>query len=160
MEEGRDMRERTARTVEERLRSGASRARRDPSPTLRSRIRAAIEAGGSASDAAPRAPRRAPLVAAGTLVAITLGGLAFIASTREDVHPSRPGDRTSSPAPAAPETFARLALAGPRTLRTAVDDPLLAELADIAEDATRTVRYLAGRVPAQLVARPSDAGGR
>jgi hypothetical protein len=94
------------------------------------------------------------------LVAIALVGLMWLETSRKEAHPPGPGDRTSSPAPAAPETFARLALACPRTLRTAVDDPLLAELADIAEDATRTARYLASRVPAPLVERPSEGRGR
>ena len=154
------MRDRTARRVEEMLRSGASRARRDPSPALRSRIHAAIEAGGSVPDRGSREPRRFKLAAAGTLVAIGLGSLAFFRSVREDLPPPRSGDRTATHPPASPEVFTRLALACPRTLRTSVDEPLLAELADIAEDATRTARYLASRVPASLVTRPIEAPGR
>jgi hypothetical protein len=147
------------------LRSGASRARRDPSPILRSKVQAAIEAGGHEADREPVAgpSRRGVLVAAAILVAIGLGVFAFFQPVGGSAPPSGVVDRAASnPAgsPASPPTFASLARTCPRALRTAVDDPLLAELADIAEDATRTVRFLAGRVPASLVPRGVESSGR
>jgi len=178
------MREQSEQRLEEMLRTGAGRARRDPSPGLRWKVRAAIDALRSEVDREPvagpfagftsRERRRVVSVAAAMLVAVGLGVFGYLRSLREDLHRSVPSDRTaSSPMesarkggitavrdPASPEAFARLALAGRRTLRTAVDDPLLTELEGIAEDATRTVRFLAGRVPASLVARENGDPGR
>ena len=148
------------------LRSGASRARRDPSPILRSKVRAAIQAEeGSEADREPVAgpSRRGVLVAAAILVAIGLGVFALFESVGGSAHPPGVVDRAASnPAGStvSPPAFARLALACPRTLRTAVDDPLLAELADISEDATRTVRFLASRVPVSLVPRGIEGSER
>jgi len=177
------MRGRSAERLEQMLRTGADRARRDPSPVLRSKVRAAIDAAGSEVDREPvagpfaysasRERRRVMSVAAAMLVAVGLGVSGFLWSIR-DVDPGAPSDRAASipiesawkggitavRGPASQEAFARLALAGPRTLRTALDDPLLAELEGIAEDATRTVRFLAGRVPASLITRENENPGR
>jgi len=162
------MRGRSAQRLEEMLRTGASRARRDPSPVLRSKVRAAIEAMGSEVDREPiagpfarsasRERRRVVAVAAAMLVALGLGVFGYLWSVRDDRTAS--GSISAVRGPATPEAFARLALAGQRTLRTAVDDPLRTELEGIAEDATRTVRFLAGRVPASLVARRNENPGR
>jgi hypothetical protein len=184
MEKGRDMRRRSARRLEEILRSSASRERREPPADLRSKVLAAIRAGGSEIDrdsvagplrrTATSEPRRVAFVAAAMMLSIGLGVFAFFQSVGGSAHPPGVSDRTALigtgsagirgtsaiGSPASPRAFERLALACPRTLRTAVDDPLLAELEDIAEDATRAVRFLAGRVPTSLVARTTDDSGR
>ena len=165
------MRGRSAQRLEDMLRTGAGRARRDPSPVLRSKVRAAIEAAGSEVDrestagpfarSASRERRRVVSIAAAILVALGLGVFGFLQSGGEGVSPALLSDRTASNSIAsAPEPFVRLALAGQRTLRTAVDDPLITELEGIAQDATRTFRFLAGRVPASQVARENEGPGR
>ena len=112
--------------------------------------------GTNAADRESHESRRAMFVAAAMMISVGLGAFAYYRAAGREAPPPTVGDRTAS----IPSAFERLALACPSTLRSAVDDPLLGELEDIAEDATRTVRFLAGRVPTTLVARGTEDSGR
>jgi hypothetical protein len=162
------------------LRNEAQGARREPSPALRARIMAELESGrmtGATKDAALARPtgRRAwrgrvqdLLVAALVLFAIGAWGFAFLrevpSGTRVPTSSNAnlatglfaPGEAGSLAGAVAPQALSQLARATPGSLRTAIDGSLLAELGNIASDATRAAHFLVGRLPAPLVTRAAE----
>jgi hypothetical protein len=164
-------------SLEEALRTSAASARRAPPGDLRLRVVAQIDSnarrsvsGESAAHARSHAWRsRAQdvLAAAAVVIAIGVWGFAFLRPLPKGAPPSTAAtgstalqERTATGMGSAAEPILAAALATPRTLRTAIDESLFAELGKIATDASRAAHFLVGCVPAPLVTRASDQGAR
>ena len=161
-----------ARRVEEILRSDAKAVRREPSAAFGAKVRATIAAtpDRDSTIADPeeghrgRRRLREACVAASVLAAAGLWIFAFAggigsgsgaAGNAAPVSDSARPDRADGSS-----LLAELARVTPRALGAAVDESLLGELDRMMQDATRTARFLAGRVPASLVPRASGEGPR
>ena len=168
----------SVREFEARLRSEADGFRRAPSPSFQERVRNAIAdeatTGNSLSfdglvpfeEPAPLHPWRdrmrttsvaaAVIVAAGLWVFALAGVLGGGATGGAGNGLSQGAPGTGSEASTPASALVRFARTAPDSLTSAVENPLLAELGRIAEDATSAARFLVGRLPAPLASRAED----
>jgi hypothetical protein len=158
-----------ARDIEGQLRTRAEAFRREPPCSLRDRVLVAIDAEAAKASRAPfdepsnsrtwRDRLKTASVAAAVLAAagfwvVALAGVFGGGATKEKGNDLVVGSASSAfEAPTRPSVLVQLARAAPESLTTAVENPLIAELDRIGQDATRAARFLVGRLPSQLLTR-------
>lgn len=133
--------------VEDQLRCDARAARRDPPVAMQRRIHESLGAGRERRRPARLVPRLA--IWAGLAAAAWIAVLAWNGSPRNARAPTAP-IADIAPNAAAPRAASVLRAPPADALRSALEEPLLAEAGKLVRDSSRAARFLVARLPAPI----------